>query len=381
MKKIFPLIFLFVVFACKQGKKEVVSPIEEPASTMISHAKGFTIERFGNGLTTIKITSPWPNSETAFTYALIPKEQMASISLNRDAYDAIVTVPVKHIVVTSTTHVPALELLGVADRLVGFPQTDFISSEYTRKRIDQGKVEELGSNENINTERIIALNPEVVVGFGINNQNNAYNTLRKSHVPVVYNGDWTEETPLGKAEWVKFFAPFFELEKKADSIFGQIENAYIEAKNLGKKAGKRPTVLTGGLFKDVWYVAGGKSWMARFLEDAHTQYLWKENRETGSLSLSLESVLERAREAEFWLNPSMLTTYDAMTEANKHYQEFEAFKTKNVFSNTIAKGTTGGLLFYEQAPNRPDMVLRDLIHIFHPELLPDHNPVFFKPLK
>ncbi|MEK6155631.1 ABC transporter substrate-binding protein [Flavobacteriaceae bacterium 3-367] len=380
MKNTSILLFLFILFACKQEKKEGFPVVEESRSVSITHAKGFRIEHSGTGLTLIKITSPWPNSETAFTYALVPKEKMASISLSRDAYDAIVAVPVEHIVVTSTTHIPALEALGVADRLVGFPQTDFISSDYTRKRIDQGKVQELGSNENINTERVIALNPEVVVGFGINNKNNAYTTLKKSRVPVVYNGDWTEETPLGKAEWVKFFAPFFGLEKEADSIFGQIESAYNDAKSLGKKAGEKPTVLTGGLFKDVWYVAGGKSWMARFLEDAHTQYLWNENQETGSLSLSLESVLDRASEAEFWLNPSMLTSYDAMNEANKHYQEFGAFKNKKVYSNTIAKGATGGLLFYEQAPNRPDLVLKDLIHIFHPELLPDHVPVFFKPL-
>lgn len=377
------LLFLIVscFFACKQEKKDTFPSSPIPKKATIEHAKGFTIEKFGSGITLISISSPWPNSETAFTYALVPKEKLASITLNKDEYDAIIAIPVERIVVTSTTHIPSLEALGVADRLVGFPNTEFISSTYTRERIDKGLVQELGNNESINSEMVIGLDPDVVVGFGIDNKNKAYQTLQRSHIPVVYNGDWTEETPLGKAEWIKFFAPFFKLEKKADSIFKKIEDSYINAKLLGQKAATKPVVLTGGLYKDVWYVAGGKSWMARFLKDAHTDYLWKDTQENGSLGLSLESVFDKGREAKFWLNPSLHVSYTEMKGANTHYLEFEAFKNRNIYSNTIAKGATGGLLFYELAPHRPDLVLKDLIHIFHPELLPNHIPFFFRPLE
>ncbi|MGB5821505.1 MAG: ABC transporter substrate-binding protein [Saonia sp.] len=381
MRNTLLLLFVSCFFACKQEQKEIppVTPLSGKAT--ITYAKGFSIEEMGSGITVIKISSPWPNADTAFTYALIPKEIMAFTTLNRDDYDAIISVPVERIVVTSTTHIPALEALDVADRLVGFPNTEFISSKNTRERIDEGLVQELGNNERINAEMVIALNPEVLVGFGIDNKNKAYQTLLQSNIPVVYNGDWTEETPLGKAEWIKFFAPFFKLEKKGDSIFKAIENAYNNTKLLTKKATGKPTVLTGGLYKDVWYVAGGKSWMAQFLNDAHTDYLWKDSPETGSLSLSLESVYDKAREAEFWLNPSMLVSYKEMVGANKHYKEFEAFRNNNIYSNTIPKGATGGLLFYELAPHRPDLVLKDLIHIFHPELIPNHTLFFFKPLE
>ena len=299
----------------------------------------------------------------------------------KNVYDAIITVPIERIVVTSTTHIPALELLGVHKKLVGFPNTKFISSKKTRKRIDAGLVKELGNNENINTEMIIELNPDIIVGFGLNNQNKAYETIRMSNIPVVYNGDWTEETPLGKAEWIKFFGALFQLDKKADSLFNLTESSYNNAKLLAQRALKNPTVITGGLYKDVWYAAGGKSWMAQFLKDAHSRYLWGDTEESGSLPLSFESVFEKGRDAQFWISPSLYNSYEEMLKVNKHYKAFDTFKNKKIYSYTNTRGETEGILFFELAPTMPDIVLKDLIHIFHPELLPDYKPFFIKPLK
>ena len=380
LKNLVFILFLTLLFSCKQEKKISLPKVSRVEPIKMVHAKGFSLDLSESGVTYIKITSPWQNAETAFTYALVPKEIAAFTSLNKDDYDAIISVPVERIVVTSTTHIPVLEALGVEGSLVGFPNTDLISSEKTRKRIADGSVKELGNNEAINTELTISLQPDLVVGFGVNNQNRAYETIKKSNISVVYNGEWTEETPLGKAEWIKFFAPFFHKEAMADSIFKEIETSYNKTKLLTEKVKTKPTVLTGGLYKDVWHVAGGNSWMARFLKDAKTDYLWAGTENTGSIPLSIESVLAKGQKAEFWLNPSMLTNYTEMEHANGHYLQFDAFKQKNVYSNTIAKGVTGGLLYYELAPNRPDLVLKDLIHIFHPELLPDHVLLFFKPL-
>lgn len=380
LKKILFILSVYIFFGCKEEKKENSPVLEKQKTTTILYAKGFSIKKENSGITTIKVTSPWPNAETAFTYALIPKEIAAYTTLNKDAYDAIIIVPVERIIVTSTTHIPVLDALGVENTLVGFPNTDLISSVKTRKWIENGHIKELGHNENINTEVSLALEPDLVVGFGMNNQNKGYETLKRSNIPVLYNGDWTEENPLGKAEWIKFFAPFFHKEKEAEQLFKNIEASYNKTKELALKASSKPTVLTGGLYKDVWHVAGGNSWMAQFLKDAQTDYLWKDTQQTGGIAVSLESVLDIAEKAEFWLNPSMLVSYDEMKLANRHYQKFDAFSTKKVYSNTIAKGPTGGLLYYELAPQRPDIVLKDLIYIFHPELLPNHKLVFFKPL-
>ncbi|TMU56894.1 ABC transporter substrate-binding protein [Flagellimonas algicola] len=383
MKSIFPIYLLllsfFVLVSCKPKKENLPLPAAHAEVNSLSHAWGFSFEKQGD-ITVIEVSSAWPGSNTTFTYALVPKEKWASISLPADTYDAIIGTPVERMVITSTTHIPSLEALGELESIVGFPNTDLISSKRTRERIEQGQIKELGSNENINTEITLELNPEVVVGFGINDTNKAYETIKKSGVPLVYNGDWTEATPLGKAEWIKFFAPFFHKEMEADSIFNAIETDYKKAKLLALEAKEKPTVLTGGLYKDVWYVAGGNSWMAQFLQDANANYLWAESPESGSIGLSLEVVLAKGSQADYWFNPSLHTSYEELLQVNTHYQQFEAFTQNKVFSNAIKKGDTGGLLFYELAPQRPDLVLKDLISILHPGLLPDYEPHFFRPL-
>ena len=380
MNKALLYLLLLCICSCKQPKKENISSAVLSQPITIDYAQGFTIERTTSDITIIKVSSPWPESEDSFTYALVPKEKLASITLDKDAYNAIIAVPVEKMVVTSTTHIPALEALGEADKLIGFPDTEYVSSPMTRKRINEGLVQELGNNESLNSEMVIALNPEVVVGFSINHENKAYETIQRSNISVVYNGDWTEETPLGKAEWIKFFAPFFQKEKEADSIFKSIEDNYNNAKALAKKANNRPKVLSGALYKDIWYLPGGKSWASKFIEDANAEYLWNSTSSTGSLSLSLESVIERAYDADFWISPSQFGSYLELSKANQHYAQFSAFRNKKVYTYANSTGETGGLLYFELAPNRPDLVLKDLIHIFHPELLPNYRPTFFKPL-
>ncbi|MDC6384857.1 ABC transporter substrate-binding protein [Flagellimonas taeanensis] len=369
---------LLILNGCGEKKVPLAeTPIKKDQN--IRHAKGFTVHS-ENEVTIIKVTAPWPAAQQSFTYALVPKEKLASMTFPRDAYDAIVATPVEKMVITSTTHIPSLEALDELNVVVGFPNTDFISSPKARELVDNGQIQELGMNESINTEIALAMKPEVVMGFGINDTNKAYETLLNAGIAVVYNGDWVEQTPLGKAEWIKFFAPFFQKEQQADRIFKEIETSYMEAKQLAQKATEKPSVLTGGLYKDVWYVAGGQSWMAQFLNDANANYLWADTEETGSIGLSLESVLEKAQKADFWLNPSSQTSYAELESVNPHHKQFEAFSQKKIYSNAIEKGAKGGLIFYELAPQRPDVVLKDLITILHPGLLPDHEPRFFKPL-
>lgn len=369
---------IFFLSNCQQKKK--IAPVEQKTvPTSIEYATGFSIKSEGD-VTLIEVSSAWPGADQTFTYALVPREKLATITLPADTYDAIIATPVERMVITSTTHIPCLESLEALDVIVGFPNTDLISSPAARKQIDMGLIKELGTNENINTEIALELKPEMVMGFGINSTNKAYETLKTSGIPIVYNGDWTESTPLGKAEWIKFFAPFFQKEAQADLVFKNIEASYKDAKILAQKAQNIPTVLTGGLYKDVWYVAGGNSWMAQFLRDANADYLWDETEQSGSIGLSLEAVLDKASKADFWFNPSLHASYAELQRANSHYQQFQAYSKKKVYSNAIKKGGTGGLLFYELAPQRPDLVLKDLISILHPELLPDHNLHFFMPL-
>ncbi|MGO4919004.1 ABC transporter substrate-binding protein [Maribacter spongiicola] len=379
-KRLLFICFLFFISSCKESSKDSL-PLKTPViTTEIAYAKGFTIEKQASGITIITLMTPWANAETTFTYALIPKEIQGTITLNKDEYDAIISTPVEHIVVTSTTHIPALEELEVLNHLVGFPDTKYISSKAARKRIESGDIKELGVNESLNTEAILALRPDLIFGFAINNGNSTYETIQRANIPVVYNGDWVEETPLGKAEWIKFFAPFFNKTKEADAIFNDIEKAYLDAKILAATAKNKPTVLSGAMFKDVWYLPGGKSWAANFLEDANADYLWSTTDENGSLSLSWESVLDVGQHAEYWIGPAQFASYQELKSSSPHYAQFDAFQKGKIFSTANTLGETGGTLYYELGPQRPDLVLKDLIHILHPGLLPNYEPYFFKPL-
>ncbi len=374
-------IILASLLACGDGTKSqadgVVTANKVPG---VTYASGLSVEKTEGGITLLQVAAPWPDAQKAFRYALVPKELAATVTLNRDEYDVIISVPVESVVVTSTTHIPALEALGVLDRLVGFPETRYISSPAARERIGEGHIKDLGSNESINTEMVLELQPELVVGFAVGERNKAYDLLQRSSIPVVYNGDWTEESPLGKAEWIKFFAPFFGLEQKADSLFRDIEVNYMEAMELAENSEDFPTVLSGALYKDIWYLPGGSSWAARFLEDANAAYLWNDNGDIGSLSLSVEHVLERGADADYWISPSQYTSYAEMEQANRHYRQFKAFRDQKVYTFARTRGATGGYLYYELGPSRPDLVLRDLVHILHPGLLPGYQPYFFKPL-
>lgn len=379
-KIVYAFFFLLIFTACKnknQTNKNSDTVTIEKEFTNIQYAKGFEIKAF-KGYKTITLKNPWPGTEKTFTYALV--EKGAAFPKDKN-FDAVVEIPLKKIVVTSTTHIPSLEMLGESESLIGFPSLDYISSEKTRQLISKGKIKELGKNEAINTEILIDLAPEAVIGFAIDGNNSTFATIEKTGIPVLYNSDWTETSPLGKAEWIKFFGALFNKEKEADSIFKTIETEYISAKNIASEAKKTPTVISGAMYKDVWYLPQGESWGAQFIADANGDYLWKESKGTGGLSLSLESVLDKGHDAEVWIGPGQFTTLDEMKSANNAYTQFAAFKAGNVYSYSLKKGKTGGVIYFELAPNRPDLVLKDLIKILHPELLPNHELYFFDKLK
>ncbi len=343
----------------------------------IKYAKGFEIEDLGD-LKIVTLKNPWPGTEKTFKYGIVNEGVILDYL---GALDAVVQKPIKKIVVTSTTHIPSLEMLGEAERLVGFPSLDYISSEKTRQLISDGKITELGKNEDINTEILIDLAPDAVIGFAIDGNNSTFATIEKTGIPVLYNSDWTETSPLGKAEWIKFFGVLFNKEKEADSIFKTIETEYLSAKKLASEAKETPTVISGAMYEDVWYMPQGESWGAQFIADANGDYLWKDSKGTGGLSLSLESVLDKGHDAEVWIGPGQFTTLEEMKNANNAYTQFAAFKTNNVYSYSLKKGKTGGVIYFELAPNKPDLVLKDLIKILHPELFPNHELYFFDKLK
>lgn len=378
MKPINNRILLLLVLVLLQGCKQHISPNATVlVRNEVRYAKGFSIQRYF-GYSILRVQNPWPKATKTYTYVLVEKNGKVPDSLRR--YPTI-AVPIKTIVVTSTTHIPSLEMLDEAQTLVGFPHMDYISSEKTRALIAAGKVKELGNNHDMNTEVLLDLRPDLIVGYGIDNHNPTLDNLQKSGLPVVLNGDWNEETPLGKAEWIKFFGAFYGKRKEADSLFNGIEKDYVHTLEIAKKATSMPTILAGDMYEDHWYLPKGSSWGSILLKEAQGNYLWEDTKGTGSLSLSFETVFEKAKDADFWITSGQFSTLKEMIDSNPHYAQFKAFQTKKVYAFSGRKGKTGGVLYYELAPNRPDLVLKDIVKMLHPELLPDYKPYFFAPLK
>ena len=366
------VIVLTLYNSCKKetSLNSTGSLLENP--TKISYAKGFDIVSTKNEKKLI-IKNPYSNTSNNFEYII---KKGINDQLN------VINTPIKKIVVTSTTHIPMLELLGEEKALVGFQNTDYISSTKTRNRIDAGFVKELGNEAALNTESLLELKPDAVIGFTMDNYNKTFNLIEKHGIPVIINGDWREETPLGRAEWIKFFGVLFNKERLADSIFNTIEVDYLAAKRIAKENTKHPSILSGAIMRnDIWSLPAGESFVSQFLLDANVNYLWKDSKGKGSLQLSFESVLDKAQHADYWIAPGYFSSKAQLLENNPHYKNFAAFKNNNIYTASTKRGVKGGVVYYELGPTRPDLILQDLIKITNPELLPNYTLTFFEQMK
>lgn len=373
--KIIPIAALLAVVCCK---KEALLEAPLKTTSKIIHAKGFEIVE-KKGYKNLIVKAPYLQAKQATSYHLYKR-----IPLNTSNVSPLqaIQVPVKNIVVTSTTHIPMVELLQSENTLVGFPNGQYISSERTRKLLDAGKITEVGKENSLNTEILLDLHPDLVVGFSVTSADKSLTTLQKAGINVIYNGDWLEETPLGRAEWIKFFGVLLDKEKQADSIFKAIETNYKNAKEKALQSLRKATVVSGAIMsKDIWNLPAGESYVAQFLKDANLSYLWQDTKGKGSLSLSFESVFDKGANAEFWIAPGYFTSKKQLLESNALYAKFKAFQDDQIYTPTTKKGKSGGVLYYELATTRPDLVLKDLIKITNPALLPNYELVFFEKMK
>ena len=375
-KHILKIALVLLLFVCCQPKK-AADKNKIKTQQALKYATGFTLEKNSN-FTLLTVKNSFPEDHNEYKYILYKKGVVIPDSLKN--YTAI-EVPIKTIAVTSTTHIPSLEMLNETESLVAFAGLNYISSKKTRSRIDAGKVKELGNNNGLNTEILFELQPDVLVGFTVDSDYKTKDNLVANGQKVIMNADWTETSPLGKAEWIKFFGALYDKNELADSLFNKIENDYLETKERAKTALRKPTVMAGAMYQDQWFLPNGNSWAAQLIEDANSEYLWAKTSGTGSLSLSFESVLVTAQNANYWIGPAQYTSLAQMKADSENYTLFEAYKKQNVFSFSTKKGATGGVIYYELAPNRPDLVLKDIVKMLHPTLLPHHSFEFFERLE
>ncbi|MBS1681111.1 MAG: ABC transporter substrate-binding protein [Bacteroidetes bacterium] len=340
----------------------------------IKYATGFTIQKLNDGNKIVEVGYPYQDAKTGYKYLLVQKGNEV---LKHEPDVEVVVVPIESIVCTSTTHIPLLDYLYETNKLIGFPTTDYISSLKMRQRIDSGNVKDLGIDKGMNIEALFALKPSMVMGYQMSSDLGQMKKIKELGIPVVINAEYLEKHPLGRAEWIKFMALFFNKEKEADSVFRVIEKEYLTVQQLVKSEPTQPTVMSGIVYGDAWFMPGGKNYAATLLQDAGCNYLWSDTGSDGFLQVSFESVFAKAKAADLWIGVGSFKSLKEMEAAEKRYTLFQPFKNKNVFTYNTRVGAKGGSEFLELGYLRPDIILKDLVKIAHPDLLPQYETYFY----
>ncbi|MFN8530877.1 MAG: ABC transporter substrate-binding protein [Anaerolineae bacterium] len=349
-----------------------------PDKVQIDYASTFQVEYHAN-YKVITVTTPWQGADQGFTYVLVQCGTPAP-----EGYEGaeVINVPIQSIVTMSTTYLPHLVSLGVLDTLVGVDETDFIYSPDVLARIAEDNVIEVGGSNLVNVEQVLNLDPDLVMTYGLGSPDyDAHPVLLQAGIPVALNADYVETNPLGRAEWLKFTAMFYNRESIANTVFDQVAQDYEALRETAAAVENRPTVMVNGLFQDTWYVSGGGSYLAQLIADAGGEYLWSDDNSVGALPLSLESVLDRAQNADVWLNPNFWFSLSDGLAEDERYAEFAPFQNGTVYNNNARVTDFGGNDYTEGGVLRPDLVLADLIAILHPDLMPDHALYYFRHLE
>jgi iron complex transport system substrate-binding protein len=349
-----------------------------PNKVKVTESKGFTVEYHRN-YKVVSVKNPWRNSDTTFQYVLV---QCNTPIPTRFKNAQIIQVPINSVVVMSTTHLPLLDKLGLVDRLTGVTDFKQVNTPSVVQKIKAGELKEVGRSNNTNVEKVLEIKPELVTTYGVGNpKSDSHPKLIEAGLPVAIIAEYMESSPLGRAEWLKFMALFFNRETEAEKVFNDMATKYRSIAKIASQAKIKPTVFSGFDSRGTWYIPGGDSYAAKFISDAGGDYIWKDDRSTGSLNLSFEQVFDRAQTAEIWINSSQAwrTTSDIMN-TDRRYTKFRAVKNAKLFNPTARMNATGGNDFWEGGTANPDVVLADLVKALHPKLLPQHQFVYYRPL-
>ncbi|MBK35418.1 MAG: ABC transporter substrate-binding protein [Gemmatimonadetes bacterium] len=348
-----------------------------PHKARIRHATGFDVT-YHETYKVVRVLRPWKGAKESFTYVLVQEG-----TPRPDGFDGAqtMTVPARRFVALSSTYLPHVEKIDALDRLVGLGKADFVYSPRIRDRIAEGHIAETGSDGSLNIETLVSLTPDLVMSYGSGNPaGDVHPKLMEIGIPAAVNGEFMEQSPLGRAEWIKFTALFFNLEDRAEVAFAEVEQAYGRLVELAADVPHRPSVFTNISWQGVWHASGGRSFMARLLRDAGADYVWKDNHTDRSIPLDFEAVLEKALQARFWINTGQWTSKAQALESDERYGSFDAFKMDRMYNHNARANNTDGDDYWESGVANPHLVLADLIGIFHPDLLPGHTLHYYRRL-
>jgi len=364
---------------------EKTYPVEEPtevpasdAQVTIDYARNFTLE-YKEGYKLLTVLLPWAGATEPIQYALVPKGQAEPSGIDDTL---IVHTPVESFVSLSTTYLPFLEQIDELSSLVAVDSGAYIYNPEVQNWLKAGTVAEVGSGAVINIESLIDLNPDLIMtsasGFA---EYDSHPQLLEAGLKVVINSDYLEQDPLGRAEWGKFIAAFFEKEAEADRLFDAMVARYQQAKTLTSYLSTRVTVFTNTAYEGTWYMPGGESYIAILLADAGADYLFKDIEGSGAQPLDFEVVLERAKDADYWINVGALNELSALAAMDARYADFKAYQEGKVYTYSKRMNASGAVDYFESGAAAPDVILMDLIKAFYPDLLPEHEFFYYQALQ
>ncbi len=309
------------------------------------------------------------------SYYLLPKDK----KVEESSFDGITfNYPIQSIVTLSSTHYGALKLLGVEKKLLkGVDNANYLFDDWIREAVKSENLIEVKASGELNIERLIKSETEVVT-FSQQLSEKNLTLLRKMGVAALLNLEWKEHSPLGKAEWIKFFGYLCDKEEKANLLFSEVEKRYNTLKDKVSSTEEEVKILSGIGYKGNWYVPGGKSFMAQFFKDAKADYPWSDTKNVGSLNLSIEKVLSKGSDADRWINVGTVSSIKNLVESNSIYKEFKAVKNKEIYSRNKRVSVVGSNDYWQSGPYMPDVILADLIKICYPTLLNDHKLYFYQ---
>ncbi|MBI5669584.1 MAG: ABC transporter substrate-binding protein [Chloroflexi bacterium] len=348
-----------------------------PQKVTITSATGFNVEYFNN-YKLVTVSTPWQGAEEPVQYVLVQCGTPAPDNVDVP----VIEVPVQRFVSMSTTFIPHIVTQGLLDRVVAVDTVGYTSNEAVLARHEAGDLPEVGSGgsgTDPNIELLVDLEPDLVMTQKFSPDDKGFALIEQAGLPVVLNADFLDTSPLGQAEWGKFIALFFNTEAVAEETFAGVKARYEDLKARTANVDNRPSVFANTPFGDTWYMPGGKSYLAQLLADAGADYLWSDDESTGSLFLDFETVFDRAAEADFWVNV-VHTSLDSLIAADERFADFAAVQAGNVYTNNARSNANGSSEYYETGVANPDVILANLVKIFHPDLLPEHDLYYYKQL-
>ncbi len=370
------VLLLSLLTSCNGNKTSRIDDFSKDVYTP-EYASGFEIKRAdGKESVIVSVSNPWQGADSITTQLLVVRngetvpEGFTGQVLNGDA---------KRIVAMSSTHIAMLDAVGEAGRVVGVSGIDYISNSVISANRDI--IGDVGYEGNINYELLLSLDPDLVLLYGVNGASAMEGKLSELQIPYMYVGDYLEENPLGKAEWLVALSEVVGKRNEGKTVFDEIPVRYNAIKKkVADAALDAPSVMLNTPYGDSWFMPSTKSYVATLVTDAGGDYIYKKNTGNTSMPVDLEEAYKLTSDADMWLNVGMANSLEELKATCPKFTDTRCFRNGYVWNNNLRTNTAGGNDYYESAVVNPDLVLRDLVKIFHPELI-EEDFVYYKQLK